>query len=170
MGIILPVPICFHPDTMVKKSNGQLVKVIELTEGDDIMTLENMEVCPTNVTNATVIHGSFDALKFVLEDGKNITVTPLHLMLILKNGEMSPLQAKDLQVHDIMPLEGRKLSKIVDIEHVKIATKVNIETASGAFYANGIFVTGMCEKSPSLEGKNANTLLMEYKSSHMLTA
>ena len=57
----------------------------------------------------------------------------MHDASILKNGEMSPLQAKDLQVHDIMPLEGRKLSKIVDIENVKIATKVNIETAAGTF-------------------------------------
>ena len=162
--------ICFHPNTLVKRSNGTEVKVVELKQGDVILTKEDMKICPTKVTNATIIEGSFDGLKFYLEDGKNITVTPPHLMLINKDGAMHPVQAKDVKVHDIMPLEDGKLSKIIDIQYMKMTTKVNIETAAGTLFANGIFVTGMCENSPSLEEKNAMDIIMEYQSTHMVTA
>merc|ERR1711997_174798 len=160
---------CFHPKTLVKKSNGTEVKVDQLKQGDVILTKDDMKICPTMVTNATIIEGSFDGLKLYLEDGKTITVTPPHLMLINKDGAMYPVQAKDVQVHDIMPLEDGKLSKIIDIQDVNLTTKVNIETAAGTLFANGIFVTGMCENSPSLEEKNAMDIIMEYQSTHMVT-
>merc|ERR1719242_2849041 len=147
---------CFHPNTLVKKSNGIEVRVDQLKKGDVILTKDDMKICPTMVTNATSIEGSFDGLKLYLEDGKTITVTPPHLMLINKDGAMYPAQAKDVQVHDIVPLEDGKLSKIIDIQDVNLTTKVNIETAAGTLFANGIFVTGMCENSPSLEEKKCH--------------
>jgi hypothetical protein len=167
--ILLKLPaLCFHKETKVKKRNGDIVGVIDLAVGDDIMTSESNEDSFTMVTNVTVVHGSFDAHKFIMEDGKMITVTSPHLMLVHKDGELKPMVARDVQLHDIMSMEGGKMSKIVQVENLQIATKVMVETRAGTLYADGIFVTGMCGEVPPLEGKNANDLLMEFKANHQV--
>ena len=160
--------MCFDKETNVKKRNGEIVRVSDLAVNDEIMTSESNEDSFTAVTNVTVVHGSFDAHKFIMEDGKTITVTSPHLMLVHKDGELKPMVAKDVQLHDIMSMEGGKMSKIVEVENLQIATKVNVETRAGTLFANGIFVTGMCGEMPALEGKNANDLLMEFKANHQV--
>jgi len=167
--IWLKIPfLCFDKKAKVKKRNGDIVNVIDLEVGDFIATSENKQETFTMVTNVTTEHGSFAAHKFIMEDGKTITVTSPHLMLVHKDGELKPMVAKEVQLHDIMKIDDGKMLKIVEVENLVIATKVNVETQAGTLYADGIFVTGMCGELPSLEGKNANDLLMEFKANHQV--
>merc|ERR1712150_333179 len=110
--IIKTAALCFDKKTKVIKRNGEIVNVINLAVGDDIMTSENEEESFTMVTNVTEVHGSFDAHKFIMEDGKILTVTSPHLMLVHKDGELKPMVAKEVQLHDIMRMEGGKMWKL----------------------------------------------------------
>ena len=143
---------------MVIKHNGQHVEVKDLSVGDQIMTFENLEDLNnassskafTTVTTSEILKGLYNAHKFTFENGKTLTVTSSHLMIILKDVniiKMTQVMAIDVKINDIMHFADGKTSKVVEIEDVKILNKVNIETASGYLYANNVFVTSMCETS-----------------------
>ena len=156
------IPRCFDPETKVMKRNGQYVKVKNLSVGDQIMTLEILEDSTTTsktfttVTIAEILKGSFNAHKFVFENGKTLTVTSSHLMIIFKDGniKMEQVMAMDVKVNDFMLFDGAKMSKVVEIEDVKILNKVNIDTVAGYLYANDIFVTSMCETLEGIKARN----------------
>ena len=163
---------CFDPKTKVMKHNGQYVLVEDLIVGDRIMTLKKLENSTilslkafTTVTTAEIIKGSFNAHKFIFENGKTITVTSSHLMIILKDGiinNLAQVMAMDARFNDVMLFEEGKISKVVKIEDVKLLNKVNIETDAGNLYANDIFVTSMCENLEEIKAKNH---INSYKSS-----
>ena len=78
------------------KHNGQYVEVKDLSVGDQIMTLENLEDLTntssskafTTVTTSEILKGIFNGHKFTFENGKTLTVTSSHLMIILKDSNI----------------------------------------------------------------------------------
>ena len=145
---------CFDEDTQVIKNDGKSVAVKDLTEGDRILSIKDAsnphEKFYDEVTNATLVHGSFAAHKLVFSNGKSITVTSPHLMMILKDSIMQMVAAKDVQVHDIMCFENSEFSAVTETVETLLPRKMNIATKTGLFFANDLLTTGMCENIPKI--------------------
>ena len=166
--------LCFDPETQIKKSNQDNAILRDLFVGDEILTVgcgSSGDLAPTDITTVVTKirknYGLFQGLKFQLQDGKTVTVTTNHLMIILKDGEMTHIEAKDAQIYDVMYVEGGKLSKISAIEDVKIQDTMCIETSTGTLNANGILVAES-PLSPFSEAKMTNYPIMESKTTEIM--
>ena len=89
--IIINVHFCFEESTEVTREDGTLVAVKDLKEGDKILSLKVTNggtKYHDKVINATVIEGKCEAHKFVFSNGKSITATSPHLMMIWKDNKL----------------------------------------------------------------------------------
>ena len=158
--------LCFDEDTQVIKDDGKSVAVKDITEGDRILATKDAsnphDKFYDEVINATLVHGSFVAHKLVFSNGKSITVTSPHLMMILKDGIMQMVAAKDVQVHDIMCFDSGLFSAVTETLETLLPRKMNIATKSGLFFANDLLTTGMCENIPETLPAPAMDIQTQY--------
>merc|ERR1711935_11414 len=54
------------------------------------------------VVNCEILEGNFPAQKFLFSNGKSITVTSNHLMIIFTENHFEMVPAKEIQINDVM--------------------------------------------------------------------
>jgi len=160
--IIKTAFLCYDEETEVEKEGGETVSVKDLLEGDKILSQRDGKKFYDKVTNVTTIEGKVTAHKLEFSNGKSITVTSPHLMMIWKENEMQSIAAMNVQVHDVMQMENGQYSKVTRITNTVLDRKVNVNTQEGLMYANGIFTTGMCENIPTTNATPASQVQMQY--------
>jgi len=172
---------CFSSDTIVWMKNESLpdelaneVMVKDVLEGSLVGTLDTSlqpnqdhKFMWTRATDVTIYDGNWMAHEFTFSDGRHLTATSPHLMIVMNNGEFYFLRADDVQIGDEMVIDGTE-AKVTNIQNFWIDSKVAIETEEGTIQANGVFTSGLCDENQDLVGRmmSAKALVRDYKSSH----
>ena len=95
--------LCFDENTQVLiqdgyKATGSKIPMHQLTVGDMILSVKEDHIFYDEVTKCSTVEGKFAAINFEFENGKSITVTSNHLMLVFNGDELEMTPAKDVQV------------------------------------------------------------------------
>ena len=152
---------CFSKDSVVWTKNetqsnayAQKVTVDEVIEGSLVRNLDltlkqkgEYKFSWTRVTDVTVSDGSWSAHSFAFSDGSHITVTSPHLMVTTKDGAFYFVRAENVQIGDVMILNGRE-TKVEVMKNLIIEGKVAIETEDATIQANDVLVSGLCDYNP----------------------
>ena len=160
--------VCFEENTQVTKEDGSNISIVQIFEGDKIMSITNDFKFYDEVTSCTVLEGKFAAKKFVFSNGKFITVTSTHLMLILNGNHLELTPANDIKLHDVMCFEDG-FSKITNIFEITLDKKVHVNTKSGLLYANGLLTTGICENLPKNLPAPAKVVVKKHMLNYLMT-
>lgn len=162
---------CFADDTEIQKADGSMVKIADLKEGDEVLSHDDLktvreEMTTTKVTQIQEIDGSFAAHEMIFDNGKTVTATSPHYMIVFSTlNTPSMLIAGKVKVGDVMYCGKDGFSKVVKINDVTLKRKVNVEVESGTLYANGVMTTGVCEDGPESH-RSAYAFLIEYRLNH----
>ena len=157
-NIVRRALLCFDEKTLVTKKGGETVCINELSEGDMILSQKDNNIYHDVVTRCNTIEGKFPAQKFDFENGKTITVTSKHLMLVFNGDELEMTPAREIQENDVMYFEDG-FSKVIEISDLILDRKIQLNTKSGLFYANNLLTTGMCENIPETFPKFAISII-----------
>ena len=150
--------------------DGTKIHVKDLKKGEMIQSIKDGKKFYDKVIEVSIFEGKFQAHKFVFSNGKTITVTSPHLMMIWKGSEMVMTAARDVKMHDLMCFENDKFAKVTEILDITLDRKVNVNTLGGMMYANGVLTTGMCEKPAMDLPAPAKDVLENYIKTHQVYA
>ena len=164
--IIINTHWCFEESTEVTREDGSTVAVKDLNEGERILSQKDGKKFYDKVIDATIIEGKVPAHKFEFANGKHVTATSPHLMMVWKGNEMEMVAAREVQVHDLMCFEDGKFTKVTKVVDVVLDRKVSVNTLSGTLYGNGVLTTGMCDNRPLNTPTSAKLIQMAYMESH----
>ena len=172
---------CFSMNTIVWTKNESLpdefaneVMVKDVKEGDLVGTLDTSlqpnkvhKFMWTRATDVTIYDGDWMAHNFSFTNGRHVTVTSPHLMIIKDNGAFYFLRADDVQIGDEMVVDGTE-AKVSNIRNFWINSKVAIETEEGTIQANGVLASGLCDENPDPVDRMmpSEAIIRHYKTSH----
>ena len=112
--------VCFEENTKVSRDDGKIIYVKDLKEGEMIQSIKDGKKFYDKVIEVSIFEGKFQAHKFVFSNGKTITVTSPHLMMIWKGTEMVMTAARDVKMHDLMCFENNAFAKVTEILDIKL--------------------------------------------------
>lgn len=124
---------CFHKDSKVKLEDGSVKNIIEIKEGDKILSFsstKNQFIFSPVVYN---IHDKNDILsEFIVittENSKKIKVTPNHIVPILENNQFKLINADKIVLDNyIKTIDGHeKVTSIEKIDDNGIYTFITLE-------------------------------------------
>jgi hypothetical protein len=159
--------LCFDENTKVQITNGTTISANQLCKGDKILSKENDEKFYDDVVNCEILEGDFPAHKFKFSNGKSITVTSNHLMIIFTENHFEMVPAKEIQINDVMCFKYG-ISTILEITESTLDKKVHVNTKSGLFYANELLTTGLCENLPKNLPDSAKNVVKKHMNNYLL--
>lgn len=173
--------LCFDENTQVLiqdgyKATGSKIPMHQLTVGDMILSVKENHIFYDEVTKCSTVEGKFAAINFEFENGKSITVTSNHLMLVFNGDELEMTPAKDVQLNDVMYFEDGTckysesdgFSNVTGKCHVVLDRKIHVNTKSGLFFSNNLLTTGMCENIPKTLPGAAKSIMKKRMVNHLI--
>lgn len=152
---------CFDENTKVQITSGETIPVSQLSKGRKILSKENDEKFYDEVTDCTKVEGKFQAVKLIFSNGKSITVTSNHLMIVFNENELEMVPAKDVQLRDKMRFKYG-FSTVTTLSEVILDKKYHVNTKSGLFFANELLTTGLCENLPENLPEAAKNIVKKH--------
>lgn len=173
---------CFdgHASTDVINQDGTISRVglANLESGMYVRSVkEGMVNAPivARVEHVSTWTGNFEFFQFELADGRALNVTSPHMMILCNGGGGNDVKktvpANEVSIGDAMLVSDVTVDGSARCVEVKTSTafmgqeKINIETSTGSFIVNDIFVTGICENN-NKANQDVHELLYEYRSMH----
>ena len=153
---------------------AQLVMVENLKEGSLVATLdtsrnvdEDYKFTWTRATDVTVAEGNWIAHILKFSNGRKLTVTSPHLMIVKRKGQLYFLRADNVQRGDEMIVNKVK-ANILSITRTGIKKKVAVETEDGTIEVNGVLASGLCDNNPDTIDKitKFESYREQYKLNH----
>ena len=126
---------CLRGDTLIPLCDGTKVTIKEIVENKEKYIGKEIKSCSINgeVKNTTIEYAKMTKpeatfIRFNLENGKYIDVTPDHLMM-LKDGRF--IEAKDITENDLLMSYDSEVIKVITIEELNVTEPAYDITVSG---------------------------------------
>lgn len=146
---------CFPASALVSLRNQGARRIDDLELGDEVLVSFN-SYSPVFMFTHKLSTGSFQFLRFVLEDGSELRVTPGHFVY----ADRVIKAARDVRVNDTMENANAQQIPIKYIETVHESGLYNPQTEHGDIIVNGIRVSTFTE---SIEPSAAHALLSVFR-------
>ena len=134
---------CFSTNVkMVVLENNEECKknVTEIKKGDLVLTFNGNEKIFSKVIETKLNEGIFEFYDIQLKDGKNISVTGNHTMIVFDNNTIKFKYACELKVGDLLRTNDG-LHEIVKISNEMKYNSYKISTEKGTVLANDVLVS-----------------------------
>lgn len=134
---------CLHEDTLIYKTNGELVKIKDINENDEILGKEGKKALVINKWDK----GQKEIIEFELDNKTTIKATEEHRFFVEENGMIIEKLGKELNVGDILTKTNYNFSK-----EKKIDLTDEELTILGLAVADGWLKYNNLNKQPSQVG------------------
>ena len=137
------IPLCFSGNTkmIVLENNEECKKnVNEIKKGDLVLTFNGNEKIFSKVIETKLNEGIFEFYDIQLKDGKNISVTGNHTMIVFDNNTIKFKYACELKVGDLLRTNDG-LHEILKISNEMKYNSYKISTEKGTVLANDVLVS-----------------------------
>jgi hypothetical protein len=137
------IPLCFSANTkmIVLENNEECKKnVTEIKKGDLVLTFDENEKIYSKVIENIKNEGIFEFYEIQLKDGKNISVTGNHTMIVFDNNTIKFKYACELKEGDLLRTNDG-LHEISKISNEMKYNSYQISTEKGTVLANDVLVS-----------------------------
>ena len=144
-GCFFSTPMCFSTNTkmIVLDNDKECIKIAsEIRKGDLVLTFDGKEKVFTKVMDTKKNEGIFEFYEMKLKNGKNISVTGNHTMIVFDKNtkEIKFKYACELKEGDLLRTNDG-LFEIMKINNEMMYNSYEISTEKGTVLANDVLVS-----------------------------